>query len=349
MSEALHLYCVIGNGMELDSGPIGLDGRRVSAIRHHDLAALVSRAPVRAYKSMKREEIIPCLVAHQAVIEKVMEDCTVVPVKFGTTARDAAEVRRILEKGHPQLKSTLEAMEGKIELDLVVQWKDLTSVFRQIGEEPEIRRQRAPIVARPPQETTEERIRFGQMVKARLDQMREERAAEIVEALKPLAEDLCPHALLDDRMILNTAFLVDRTREGEVGETLERLNSRYGDTIDFRWVGPLPPYSFATAEVRRFEFGEIDRARRLLGLGERATLREVKEAYRKLAHQCHPDHTSPPTGKVGERGDTPFEVVTAAYRLLGEYRQVGSSFRVSDVKEAVAVKLLQWSREPDGA
>ena len=36
-------------------------------------------------------------------------------------------------------------------------------------------------------------------------------------------------------------------------------------------------------------FNEIDEARRLLGLGEAATLKEIKSAYRRLAHRHHPD------------------------------------------------------------
>ncbi len=345
MSEALHLYCVMEDGLGPDFGPIGLDGRQVFAVSHRDLAAVVSPTSIRAYRSMKREEVVPYLFAHQATIEKIMEDQIVVPVKFGTTARDEAEVRKILENGYPQLSTAREAMEGKIELDLVVQWKDLNSVLLQIGEEPEIRSKKTAIAARPLQEATEERIRIGQMIKARLDYMREERAAEIVEALKPLAWDIHAHALLDDRMILNTAFLVDRAGQGEFGETLERLDDRYGNSIDFRCVGPLPPYSFSTVEVRTFEFEGVDRARRLLELGEGATLQEVKEAYRKLAHQCHPDHASQQAGKVGESTAGPFEAVTEAYRLLEEYLQVGSSFRAPDVREAVAVRLLQWSQE----
>lgn len=347
--KALHLYCVVADGKKPDSRLIGLDGRQVSTIHHRDLAALVSRAPVRAYKSMKREEIIQSLFAHQAVIEQVMKDHTVVPVKFGTTARDEAEVQKILENGYPHLTAALEALEGKIELDLVAQWKDLNAVLRLIGEEPAIRRQKASIALRPPQETTEERIRIGKLVKARLDQMREERAAEIVEVLKPLARDICPHALLDDRMILNTAFLVARAREGEVGKTLERQDDRYSDTIDFRCVGPLPPYSFATVEIKTFEFETIDRARWLLGLREDAGLAEIREAYRRLVQQCHPDHTFQQASKAVGDGAGAFEAVTEAYRLLGEYRQVGSSFRPRDVREAVAVRLLQWAREPGGA
>ena len=150
-------------------------------------------------------------------------------------------------------------------------------------------------------------------------------------------------------MILNTAFLVDGAREGEVGKTLERLNARYGDRIDFRCVGPLPPYSFSTVEIKTFEFETIDRARWLLGLSEHAGLAEIRDAYRRLVQQCHPDHTSRQAGKAGRDTAGRFEAVTEAYRLLGEYLQVGSSFRAHDVREAVAVRLLQWSQESGGA
>src|SRR5574337_991161 len=347
--EALHLYGVLGSGAGADARLIGLDGRQVSDVCYRDLTALVSLISIRAYKSMQKAAVVPYLFAHQVVLEQVMKRrTTVVPVKFGTMARDEAEVRNILESGYFQLTAALEAMQGKIEFDLVAQWTDLNAVLRRIGEEPEIEQQRAAIAGLPVQETTEERIRIGRLVKARLDQIREQLASEITLALKPLAHGIRPHAVADDRMSLNTAFLGDRDREGEVGKTLERLNNRYDGAIDFRCVGPLPPYSFATVEVRSFEFEEIDRARRLLGLGEQATLQDAKEAYRRLVQQCHPDLISD-GGKVGQKANGAFEAATQAYRLLGEYSQVGSSFRAPDVLDTVAVKLFQVSQEPAGA
>lgn len=36
-------------------------------------------------------------------------------------------------------------------------------------------------------------------------------------------------------------------------------------------------------------FLEIDEARKILGLGEVATLKEIKGAYRRLARRYHPD------------------------------------------------------------
>jgi len=326
---------------------------QVFTVHHQDIAAVVGPAPRQAYSSMKREEVIPHLFAHQAVIEKILVDRTVVPVKFGTTARDEEEVRTILEKGYPQLRSALEDMEGKIELDVVALWRDLDSVLQEIGEEEEIQRARTAIATRaacavaagrPPEETREERVRIGKLVKARLDRCREERATDIVQALEGVAHDMLPHALLDDRMILNTAVLVERSREGEVGQALDRLNGRCADRVDFRCVGPLPPYSFSTVEIRRFEAERIEWARRLLGLGEQAGALEAKTAYRRLAHQYHPDKTP-----IRHGTDKLFEQATEAYRILADYHAAAEEVPPgADPADVVAVKLFRWGTEARG-
>jgi curved DNA-binding protein CbpA len=59
-------------------------------------------------------------------------------------------------------------------------------------------------------------------------------------------------------------------------------------------------------------FEELDRARRLFSLHERATLREIKNRHRALAKRFHPDR--------GENGDPEqMRQVNAAYRLLIDY------------------------------
>lgn len=63
-----------------------------------------------------------------------------------------------------------------------------------------------------------------------------------------------------------------------------------------------------------FSAAEIDRARRVLGLGERASLEEIKSAYRRMCKKWHPDTL----------GDDPasskkIKEINAAYRLLLDY------------------------------
>ena len=63
-------------------------------------------------------------------------------------------------------------------------------------------------------------------------------------------------------------------------------------------------------------FDEIDEARRLLGLGETATLKEIKQAYRRMAFRHHPD-----TSRRGDnaQSEETMKKLNWAYKLLIEY------------------------------
>jgi len=62
-------------------------------------------------------------------------------------------------------------------------------------------------------------------------------------------------------------------------------------------------------------FNEIEEARKLLGLGEAATLKEIKGAYRTLAHRHHPDKL----GGDDEAESETMKRLNWAYKLLVDY------------------------------
>ena len=61
-------------------------------------------------------------------------------------------------------------------------------------------------------------------------------------------------------------------------------------------------------------FEEIDEARRLLGLGEAVTLKDIKHAYSKLAFDYHPD-----TAGEDPEHQQMMKNLNRAYRVLTEY------------------------------
>jgi len=75
-------------------------------------------------------------------------------------------------------------------------------------------------------------------------------------------------------------------------------------------------------------FNEIEEARKLLGLGEAATLKEIKRAFRTLAHRYHPDkHSSAESSK-----DEIMKKINWAYKLLTDYcNDYKYSFKEEDV------------------
>ena len=74
-------------------------------------------------------------------------------------------------------------------------------------------------------------------------------------------------------------------------------------------------------------FNEVDQARKLLGLGEVATLKEIKSAYRRLAHSHHPDKH----GSASDAGEM-MEKLNRAYKVLMDYcNDYRYTFREEDV------------------
>ena len=74
------------------------------------------------------------------------------------------------------------------------------------------------------------------------------------------------------------------------------------------------------------DFKEIDEARRLLELGDAATLREIRSAYKRLAQRHHPD-------KHGGGADDAevMKRLNSAYKLLTAYcDEYRYSFREED-------------------
>ncbi|MDD3089305.1 MAG: DnaJ domain-containing protein [Candidatus Omnitrophica bacterium] len=80
------------------------------------------------------------------------------------------------------------------------------------------------------------------------------------------------------------------------------------------------------------DFGKIDQARRTLGLDDEATLREIKDAYRRLALEHHPDKC--PESKKRECEEK-FKTINDSYEVLMAYcAGYRFSFREDEAREA---------------
>ena len=114
---------------------------------------------------------------------------------------------------------------------------------------------------------------------------------EIVAALDHCVEALCDHDLMDDLMIMNGSFLLNRERQDEFETIIDEFDKKYRGRLHFRCIGPLPPYSFGMIQIEEIEAKKIDHARELLNLERKAILSEaeIKRAYRELVVRLHPD------------------------------------------------------------
>jgi len=284
-----YIYGIIKNSDDTVLDVTGLGGSSlVYTISYQDVSCVVSNYFGEEFSSMSKEEMTRCQLRHQLVVEHVMRRYTVLPVKFGTVLTTSDEVRNLLSQGHSQLVYALTWIQDKVEVEVAATW-DKRQVLRKIRTEPDIMLAREAIASRPGQQNPEERIHLGQMVTASMDWRRDSYREQMMNFLMPVTVDVQSNALVSDDMLMNVAFLVEKANQEEFDSRVRQLNDLFHDQIDFRVIGPLPPYSFATVEVARLSLGKIEEAKQLLHLGEVISEPEVRKAYRHLAAETHPD------------------------------------------------------------
>ena len=339
--EHLYLYCVTSatdDGRSFGPTDVGGHGDKVRTVTMDGIAMVVNQSPRISFAEIPPEQTLRHLAAHQQVIEQVMKRSTVVPVKFGTYADGEADVLKILQDNCNGLKGALDRFDGKIELDVVASWPDLGPPFQEIAKEEPVQTLKAQIVALPADMAFQQKIKLGELVKERLDVRRKHIAEEILAALADIACDLSINSLKDDSMILNVALLLDRSAERHLDAKINELDKRFDGALNFRCVGPLPPYSFGTAEVKKIDAERLNAARAALELPPAASFNEVKQAHRRLAQKFHPDNN--PTETASAR----LQEVTAAFKVIEEYcHNVKHSFVSGEGKGISIVKIRKLS------
>ena len=221
----------------------GLEGASVFELPHRDIVAVVSLA---AAAQVPPTQDNPWL--HEEVVEALMADRTVLPVRFGTVLANEAAVQAALETHYAELVADLKRLHGYVELGVRVMCgdddgesqprsADRLSANTSSGPQPAHGSGRAHLMARLAEE--------GQL-RASLEQA-EALAAELHAPLARLAAQSTYEVLTTPRLLLTAAYLVDRDEVAAFRRELEDgAISTAHQQLQFICTGPWPPYSFVT-------------------------------------------------------------------------------------------------------
>lgn len=282
----------------------------VYTVGQGDLAVVTSSISRESLRGLGRAEAVQYLSRHQRVLETVMRDYPVLPVKFGTVLAGEEQLHQMLHQGARLLKETLAEYAGKQQVEVVALW-NLAQVFQEIAAEEPIAALKVQIAGRTPEETVAERIAVGQLVHAALQRRRTETAVQVLAQLQDLADDVLVNPVMDDSMVANLALLLPEERREALDVRLDILDEMYRSQLNIRCVGPLPPYSFASLDVQALSWEAVEVARQQLDLDEQTSYVRLKRAYRQMAAQAHPDHN-----QSDDFANARMEALTGAYRLL---------------------------------
>ena len=243
-SEGIYIYGIIAATQRREFGPLGIGqrGDTVYTLHYQDLAAIVSRSPIVKY-AVTRENSL----AHARVVEKAMEDGTVLPVRFCTIAENEEMIiEKVLINRYQELMDLLQGMAGKIELGVRARWTDLDAIFAEIVEENTAIKllKEALLHEKNEQREYAGKVKIGQLVQNALKEKRNRETTELLETLKPLSLACKENQIYGDMNLVNAAFLISKEQESAFDSKMQELEKVYGERKKLKYVGPVAPYNF---------------------------------------------------------------------------------------------------------
>ena len=317
-----YLYAILPTPTGSDYDPVAFaspDGR-FEVVTDGTLAAVVSQTTISGYTDLPRGDVMRALTQHQAAIEALMRKSMLLPVKFGTVLADVGLVRNVLYLGRADFERAFELVGNRGEVDVAVTW-DPARIFGEIAQSPEFIASKAEVEALPPDKMIAGKVAVGRLVKEQFDARRNALRDVLVAEITPHAARWRLNAVMDDSMVMNVACLVNADEETALEDRVYELDEQHTGQLNFRLIGPLPPYSFATVEARAVRGEDVAQASELLGLSGNGhgetfgswTPEQVKYAYYAQARLYHPDAVGNDPVALAQ-----FVHMTEAYRLMTE-------------------------------
>jgi hypothetical protein len=141
-------------------------------------------------------------------------------------------------------------MAGKLEFGLKVNW-DRDQIIEDVKhEDEEIRQFHQEIIRKHLQSTYLARMQLGRMIDKALAERSIVYVREIYEALRSVCVASRDNQPIGDKMIMNAAFLVERHRETEFDNAVNKIAKKYGQRLKFKYTGPWPPYNFVNIRLK---------------------------------------------------------------------------------------------------
>lgn len=234
------LHCIVDRDAEepRDEQCLPLLSHASILVRTAGLGAVVSRVPAPLAYDVAR------LLAYARTIECHNRKRTVIPMRYGCSFSDLAEIRGLLERRQEEYRRLLSELEGSVEMSARVAYGELpSSLLREIG-----------AASRPPSEFAHSTTNgpgtaylakrsihysFGDACALRCDQIRKSIHNAAEGTYLRCTSELSVHT---GKPALAMYFLVPREGVRRFVSALQPVSARAGAALEV--TGPWPPYNF---------------------------------------------------------------------------------------------------------
>ncbi|MER7330990.1 MULTISPECIES: GvpL/GvpF family gas vesicle protein [unclassified Micromonospora] len=240
----LFIYGIVPSDVEPtpDAAGVGDPPGEVAAIRHGELAALVSEVSLTEPIGRPAD-----LTAYQELVDGTAEVAPVLPVRFGTVVTGPDAVADLLEAHHDRFAAALDEFEGRIQYVVHGRYHEPELIAEILADDPAAAELADQVRGQPEAATRPQRIRLGEIISQAVELRREAENRQLVDTLRSLVVASAPRPPSNELDAANAAFLVERDREDEFVAAVEEYAEQRRELLHTRLLGPLAPYDFVSA------------------------------------------------------------------------------------------------------
>lgn len=228
----IYLYGIIDSNVHIAKPITGLEAKIVYNLSYSDIGAVISEFGGQ----------IEDVVRHEEVVEGLMENFTVLPVRFSTVFNQETAVLEMLKEYYQDFKKKLDRLRNKMEFGIRVIWNGETIKNRIIEASKRCHTDTVLPDKSPANSFVKEKF-----AKYKIDREFAEEADRCIALLDDFFSRFAAEKKLEklksDNLLLNAYYLVEKEKQGDFKDAFERAKKAGGD-LKYLFSGPWPAYNF---------------------------------------------------------------------------------------------------------
>lgn len=245
----LYTYGIIDSSDQIDEPIHGLGGASVYSVPYCDIGAIVSELAECSMQDIVEQRVL----AHEEVIEKLMERFTVLPVRFRTVHDSREALFAMMQSHYIDFRDNLDRLRNKVEFGIKVIWPS-DKIKERIVNACKKSGKKTPV----PTDSPNSKFMRDKFEQYRLNEELEKKADKLISIMdmffsKFAAEKKLKRLRTAD-MLLDAVYLVEKDKQGNFKKAFEHIKSARPN-FRFLFSGPWPPYNFV-ALLKKTDFPE---------------------------------------------------------------------------------------------
>ncbi|HUU41765.1 MAG TPA: GvpL/GvpF family gas vesicle protein [Desulfatiglandales bacterium] len=233
----LYTYAIIDSSNQINEPIYGLEGACVYNIPYCDIGAVVSEFTEPVQNNTKGN-----VLAHEEIVERLMEHFAVLPVRFQTIIDGRDNLLSMMQSYYKDFRNNLDRLRNKIEFGIKVIWpsdkikEHIINTYKKSSQKVSIS-----------DDSSNKRFMRNKFEKYKLDEEFQAKADKFINVMdlffSKFAAEKKLKKLKTEDLLLDAVYLVKKDRQDDFREAFEHIKSPH-ISLKFLFSGPWPAYNF---------------------------------------------------------------------------------------------------------